>query len=91
MIGDDVGDHPEGAIIAGIGRRLTTPEKFEEVAWMSAEKLHAAQMQWRAEWARGFQSWLRYSAPADRRDPTAVVDGRWPLIPPADDPAPTSM
>lgn len=36
-------------------------------------QLHANQAQWRAEWARDFQTYLR------KKDPTAVVCGEWPV------------
>jgi DNA polymerase-3 subunit epsilon len=46
-----------------------------EIAEMSAEDLHQAQVKWKAEQSAGFQEYLR------RRNPEAVVDGTWPLIP----------
>lgn len=73
--------HPEHDTIAAIAEKITTPERFQLIAQMGAEELHAAQTGWRAEWARGFQTWLREKAPADRRDPNAVVCGAWPMIP----------
>lgn len=46
-----------------------------EIAEMSAEDLHQAQVKWKAEQSASFQEYLR------RRNPEAVVDGTWPLIP----------
>ncbi|WP_017590507.1 exonuclease domain-containing protein [Nocardiopsis ganjiahuensis] len=46
-----------------------------EIAEMSAEDLHLAQVKWKAEQSASFQEYLR------RRNPEAVVDGSWPLIP----------
>ncbi|GAA1466636.1 exonuclease domain-containing protein [Nocardiopsis exhalans] len=46
-----------------------------EIAEMSAEDLHRAQVKWKAEQSASFQEYLR------RRNPEAVVDGTWPLIP----------
>ncbi|GAA1097212.1 exonuclease domain-containing protein [Nocardiopsis metallicus] len=46
-----------------------------EIAEMSAEDLHRAQVKWKAEQSASFQEYLR------RRNPEAVVDGTWPLVP----------
>lgn len=46
-----------------------------EIAEMSPEDLHAAQVKWKAEQSASFQEYLR------RRNPDAVIDGSWPLIP----------
>ncbi|WP_017580847.1 exonuclease domain-containing protein [Nocardiopsis valliformis] len=46
-----------------------------EIAEMSAEDLHRAQVKWKAEQSASFQEYLR------RRNPEAVVDGTWPMIP----------
>lgn len=48
-----------------------------EIAEMSAEDLHLAQVKWKAEQSASFQEYLR------RRNPDAVIDGSWPLIPAA--------
>lgn len=42
---------------------------------MRAEDLHAAQIGWRAEQSASLQDYFR------RKDPTAVVDGTWPVHP----------
>ena len=46
-----------------------------EIAALTAEELHAAQITWKSEQSASFQEYLR------RRNPEAVVDGSWPLIP----------
>lgn len=74
-------DHPDPDTIATIGAAVTTPERYRKLATYSVAELHTAQIVWRNQWAQGFQEWLRHHAPADRRDPGAVVDGSWPLIP----------
>lgn len=74
-------EHPEATTIKTIAAAVTTPERYRKIATYSVPELHAAQIVWRAKWAQGFQEWLRTKAPADRRDPNAVVDGSWPLIP----------
>ncbi len=49
-----------------------------EIAELSAEDLHLAQTKWKAEQSASFQDYLR------RRDPEAVVDGSWPMVPAAE-------
>lgn len=44
-------------------------------AGASPDTLHEAQVTWRAEQCASFQEYLR------RTDPTATVDGRWPILP----------
>ncbi|MFE4691220.1 exonuclease domain-containing protein [Streptomyces sp. NPDC056749] len=43
---------------------------------LSLDELHTLQIGWAAEQAAGLQEWFR------KTDPTAVVDGMWPLRPP---------
>jgi DNA polymerase-3 subunit epsilon len=43
--------------------------------------LHHRQIEWYAQWAADFQAFLR-----GKGDPTASVDGTWPLREPADEP-----
>jgi DNA polymerase-3 subunit epsilon len=50
------------------------------VASLSPADLHHRQIEWYAEWAADFQSFLRRKGEA-----TAVVDGRWPVREPADE------
>jgi DNA polymerase-3 subunit epsilon len=45
----------------------------EQVGDIPLADLHAQQQAWQTGWAAGFQSYLR------RKDPTAVIDGAWPL------------
>lgn len=47
------------------------------------KKLMALQAQWKAEQAASLQNYFRYTAPEP--DPTAVVNGDWPLIPRPED------
>lgn len=61
-------------------RRLRT-QRFNDLARLSVQQLHQRQIEWAKADAAGFQEWLRTKAPAEKRDPNAVIDGRWPLIP----------
>ncbi|WP_406735381.1 3'-5' exonuclease [Streptomyces sp. NBC_01108] len=45
------------------------------LAAMGLEQLHRAQIEWAAEQAASLQEYFR------KKDPTAVVEGAWPLIP----------
>ncbi|MFJ9214271.1 3'-5' exonuclease [Streptomyces sp. NPDC102264] len=49
--------------------------QYEQVARMTLPELHHAQVGWAAEQAASLQEYFR------RKDPTAVVEGAWPLIP----------
>ncbi|PVE04631.1 3'-5' exonuclease [Streptomyces scopuliridis] len=49
--------------------------RYEQVARMTLPELHHAQVGWAAEQAASLQEYFR------RKDPTAVVEGAWPLIP----------
>lgn len=51
-------------------------QRHPEIGSMGLRDLHVAQKRWRAEQAESLQAWLRTN-----RDPEAVVDGAWPLIP----------
>ncbi|OIV35585.1 DNA polymerase III subunit epsilon [Mangrovactinospora gilvigrisea] len=51
-------------------------ERHGGVAELTAEQLHEQQVDWYAEWARGYQEWLRRG-----KAPDAVVDASWPLRP----------
>ncbi|RNL86599.1 exonuclease domain-containing protein [Halostreptopolyspora alba] len=51
-------------------------EAHEELAAMTVDELHTAQVRWRAEQAASLQAYLRRTS-----DPEAVVDTRWPIIP----------
>lgn len=47
--------------------------RFDDVAGVSLEELHEAQVVWAAQQCADLESFLR------QRDPGAVVDGSWPL------------
>lgn len=49
--------------------------RYERLAAMSLEELHTAQIGWAAEQAASLQEYFR------QKDPAAVVEGAWPLIP----------
>jgi DNA polymerase-3 subunit epsilon len=55
-------------------------ERHPKVAALGPVELHRRQIEWYAEWAADFQSFLRRKG-----DATAVVDGTWPLREPADE------
>ncbi|MEU9792935.1 exonuclease domain-containing protein [Streptomyces sparsogenes] len=50
-------------------------QRFDQVAALDLEGLHHAQIKWAAEQAASLQEWFR------KKDPDAVVNGSWPLIP----------
>jgi DNA polymerase-3 subunit epsilon len=56
-------------------------QRFDSLAGVSVEQLHQMQIEWARKDAASFQSWLREKAPDGKRDPNAVIDGRWPLRP----------
>lgn len=49
--------------------------RYEQLAAMSLEELHTSQVGWAAEQAASLQEHFR------KKDPAAVVEGAWPLIP----------
>lgn len=49
--------------------------QYSELAAMTLDELHTAQIDWAAEQAAGLQEHFR------KKDPEAVVEGAWPLIP----------
>ncbi|MFD5031666.1 3'-5' exonuclease [Streptomyces sp. NPDC058405] len=49
--------------------------RYERLAAMSLDELHTAQVGWAAEQAASLQEHFR------KKDPQAVVEGAWPLIP----------
>lgn len=53
--------------------------RHPKVAALGPAELHLRQIDWHAEWAADFQSFLRRKG-----DATATVDGAWPLREPAD-------
>lgn len=56
-------------------------QRFDSLAGVSVEDLHQMQARWAWDNAVSFQEWLRTKAPEGKRDPEAVIDGRWPLRP----------
>lgn len=49
-------------------------EEHHELRSLTLDQLHAAQVAWAAEWADGLQNFKRRNG-----EPTAVVDGSWPV------------
>lgn len=49
--------------------------RYAPLAAMGLEQLHRAQVEWAAEQAASLQEYFR------KKDPAAVVEGAWPLIP----------
>ncbi|MEU3281228.1 3'-5' exonuclease [Streptomyces antibioticus] len=56
--------------------------RHPKIAALGPAELHSRQIEWYAEWAADFQSFLRRKG-----EPDAVVDGVWPVREPADTPA----
>lgn len=54
-------------------------QRYEQLAGMSLDELHQAQIGWAAEQAASLQARFRET------DPDAVVEGAWPIIPRQDD------
>jgi len=58
------------------------PNRFNSLRDVTVDELHERQIEWYREDAANYQAWLRNEAKAkDKYDPTAVIDGRWPLRP----------
>ncbi|WP_416975612.1 exonuclease domain-containing protein [Streptomyces sp. 4F14] len=56
--------------------------RFNSLRDVTAEELHERQIGWFRENASSYQAWLRNPAKAgEKHDPTAVIDGTWPLRP----------
>ncbi|MEX3206030.1 exonuclease domain-containing protein [Streptomyces acidiscabies] len=56
--------------------------RFNSLRDMTVEELHERQIGWFRESASSYQAWLRNPAKAgEKHDPTAVIDGAWPLRP----------
>ncbi|GAB2588439.1 3'-5' exonuclease [Streptomyces capparidis] len=60
--------------LAAVRVAVALAERHPQVAAKEPWDLHRTQITWHADWAAGFQEWLRRA-----KDPQAVVDGRWPL------------
>ncbi|NEE15787.1 3'-5' exonuclease [Streptomyces sp. SID7499] len=56
-------------------------DRHPKIAMLGPAALHHRQIEWYAQWAADFQSFLR-----GKGDPTASVDGTWPLRELADEP-----
>ncbi|MBT2409415.1 3'-5' exonuclease [Streptomyces sp. ISL-12] len=54
--------------------------RHPKVAALTPAELHRRQIEWYAEWAADFQSFLRRKG-----DATAVIDGMWPVREPVDE------
>ncbi|MEZ7003405.1 3'-5' exonuclease [Streptomyces sp. AD55] len=72
--------HDAGADALAAARLATAiAVRHPKVAALAPAELHRRQIRWCAEWAADFQGYLRRKG-----DPTAVVDGAWPLREAAD-------
>ncbi|MBC9727462.1 3'-5' exonuclease [Streptomyces sp. TRM68367] len=56
-------------------------DRHPKIASLGPADLHRRQIEWYADWAADFQNFLRRKG-----NPTALVDGTWPLREPADEP-----
>ncbi|GAA3005874.1 3'-5' exonuclease [Streptomyces fulvorobeus] len=73
------GAHDAGAdALAAVRVAYAIAGRHGSVAELTPAELHERQIGWYAEWAAGFQEFLRGKGTAD-----AVIDGRWPLREPA--------
>lgn len=82
--GIDLGDaHNATADALGAARLAWKLAQAYPVLQCPLDELHAQQVEWRAEQAEGLQAYFR------RKDPTAVVNGQWPVqdLPDGWDPA----
>ncbi|MET9418268.1 3'-5' exonuclease [Streptomyces klenkii] len=67
--------HEAGAdALAAVRVACALADRYPEVAGSAPWDLHRDQVSWYAEWARGYEAWLR-----GRGDEAARVDARWPL------------
>ncbi|MFF7729348.1 3'-5' exonuclease [Streptomyces sp. NPDC008001] len=67
--------HEAGAdALAAVRVACALAERYPDVAAASPWDLHRDQVRWYAEWARGYEDWLRRKG-----DATAAVDARWPV------------
>ncbi|MFI6560028.1 3'-5' exonuclease [Streptomyces sp. NPDC050534] len=68
--------------LAAAGLACAIAGRHTKIAALGPAELHRRQIEWYAEWAADFQNFLR-----GKGDPTAVVDGTWPLRELSDEPA----
>lgn len=67
--------HTAGAdAVAALEVAVAIAERYPQLQ-VDADQLHAWQIKWAADQAADFQAYKR------RTDPTAVIDGAWPLVP----------
>ncbi|MFF4215641.1 3'-5' exonuclease [Streptomyces nondiastaticus] len=67
--------HEAGAdALAAVRVACALADRYPEVAAAAPWDLHHDQVRWYADWARGYEAWLRRGG-----NPTATVDPRWPL------------
>ncbi|MGW7053056.1 exonuclease domain-containing protein [Streptomyces sp. NPDC054887] len=64
--------------LAAVGVARAIAERHPSIAALTPAELHDRQIEWYADWAAGFQEFLRKKGTAD-----AVIDPRWPLREPA--------
>lgn len=76
VYGVELGDAAHGARADAIaaGQIVQIQLQQPQIAGWSLQRLHDAQIAWRAEQSAALQSWLR------RENPHAVVDPGWPLF-----------
>lgn len=67
--------------LAAVRLARAIADRHPRVAALDPAELHRRQIDWYAGWAADFQAFLRRKG-----DPTAVVDGTWPLREPAGEP-----
>ncbi|WP_326817995.1 3'-5' exonuclease [Streptomyces sp. NBC_01762] len=73
------GAHDAGAdALAAVRVAYAIAERHGSVAALTAAELHERQITWYADWASGFQSFLRRKG-----TPDAVIDPHWPVREPA--------
>lgn len=76
VYGVELGDAAHGARADAIaaGQIIQKQLRHPEITGWSLERLHAAQVEWRAQQSASLEAWLR------RNDPEAVVDAGWPIF-----------
>ncbi|MEC4019215.1 3'-5' exonuclease [Streptomyces sp. H27-D2] len=69
------GAHEAGAdALAAVRVACAVAERYEQVGGADLWELHRSQIGWYADWAAGYQQWLR-----KKGTPDAIVEARWPL------------
>jgi DNA polymerase-3 subunit epsilon len=67
--------------LAAAGLACAIAARHAKIAALGPAELHRRQIEWYAQWAADFQNFLRRKG-----DPTATVDGTWPLRELTDEP-----